>query len=241
MSEVEIPEDVLERAAQAARLAYHSVPALSEGLLLPRWETVVKAVAWTLDDENAVVLAKCDERDALQARVEELEAANAAVEEENDLLRDVIQQKHARVEVLTAALDGLVGAVSDPAVMCFGTEITRARAALAAGETESAPLPLNESGEVPLSYFSKPGETESEDVLLDQIRSLDAQRAALLVRLREEQPPWVFCTCGHSPHKHGTDGVPPALGSHCYAGEDVNDAYSNCSCKGYAPTESEAP
>lgn len=79
MSEVEIPDDVLELAAQAARNAYLSVPAWVDGLLLPRWEAVVKAVAWTLDDENTVVLAKCDERDALKARVEVLTAALTAM------------------------------------------------------------------------------------------------------------------------------------------------------------------
>jgi len=68
----------------------------------------------------------------------ELEEANAAVEEENDLLRDVIQQKHARVEVLTAALRPFVESripSSDPDA--WFAMFRNARAALAAGTTES--------------------------------------------------------------------------------------------------------
>jgi hypothetical protein len=74
------------------------------------------------------------------------------------------------------------------------------------------------------------------ELLLNAVR-LYRPTPAVLVDL----PPWVPCTCGHSPHKHGTGEVPPPLGSHCYAGEDVRDMFRTCSCEGYTPVEEPTP
>jgi hypothetical protein len=51
--------------------------------------------------------------------------------------------------------------------------------------------------------------------------------------------PWIRCTCGHSPHKHGDGGaIPPPPNARCHAAHDCDH---DCLCEGYQPeTESEA-
>lgn len=137
---------------------------------VPRGEELIRMTVARIQGQR-------DELNRQRDRITELEAADCPSCAQMkqwygpDGDRDALK---ARIEVLTAALTEIAEdvctyvALND--VPCFRGEQVRddlcpvctARAALAAGETESAPLPLNESGEVPLSYFSKPGETESE-------------------------------------------------------------------------------
>lgn len=103
----------------------------------------------------------------LVARIEELEATNAAVEEENDLLRDVIQQKHARVEV--QRLD-MCKALTLPRDSDWAAVIEEARNAGIVRDAE---------------YRWSDRVKEERDTAQARIAELEAQRADLLERCRQ--------------------------------------------------------
>lgn len=84
-------------------------------------------------------------------------------------------------------------------------------------------------------YFDHHGNCQGHSFDLEPGELCPQAELKALLAPAEPLPPWILCTCGHSPHKHGTGEVPPALGSHCYAGEDRRDVFRTCSCEGYTP------